>query len=175
MIKNSRTEPRVKPAHGYSATRGGLPCAVGRISGWAMAWWCGPAAEVPHGTGAARAPDAFAAWSSRGGHAHGGRAARLVCMLQWTRCPKKGGVSTMRAAATRLMRWRRRGLTRAAARRAGVERRWHSSVPQWRRHSSHGWHWWWGPALLEGKGEGETHATCEPRCTEDRLTEEEET
>jgi hypothetical protein len=48
-------------------------------------------------------------------------------------------------------------------------------VPWWQRCSGHGWHRWQGPAVPEEKGEGEAHATCESRRTEDRLTEEAET
>jgi hypothetical protein len=81
----------------------------------------------------------------------------------------------MTAAATRLMRWWWRGLTRAAARCARAERKRHGDVPRWRRRSGHGKYWWRGPAVLEGKGEGEAHTTCEPRRPEDRLTVEAET
>jgi hypothetical protein len=159
--------PGFKPAHSYSARRGGLPCAAGQPADWATTWQPGPVVEAAHGAGVGRAPDAFATWSPRSGHARGGWAARLVRMFRQTRCLEKGTVSTVRAAATRLTRWRRLGLTRATARRAGVERRWRGDVPRWRRHSGHGWQ---GPAVPEGKGEGEAHATCEPRRTEDRLT-----
>jgi hypothetical protein len=48
-------------------------------------------------------------------------------------------------------------------------------VPWWQRCSGHRWHRWQGPAVPEEKGEGEAHATCESRRTEDRLTEEAET
>jgi hypothetical protein len=67
----------------------------------------------------------------------------------------------------RLTRWWRRGLTRAAARRAGVEWRRRGDVPRWRRCSDHGRRRWRGPAAPEERGEGEAHATCEPRRTED--------
>jgi hypothetical protein len=77
-------------------------------------------------------------------------------------------------AATRLTRWWQ-GLTRAAARRVGAERRRRGDVPRWQRRFGHGWRWWRGPAAPEVKGEGEVHATCEPQRTEDWLTEEAET
>jgi hypothetical protein len=47
-------------------------------------------------------------------------------------------------------------------------------VQQWRRRSGDGWRRWQGPAVLKEKGEDEAHANCEPRRTEDRLTEETE-
>jgi hypothetical protein len=65
-------------------------------------------------------------------------AARLVRVLRRTRCPRNGGVSTVRASVMRLMRWWWRGLTRAVTRRAGMEWRRRSTVPQWRRRSGHG-------------------------------------
>jgi hypothetical protein len=161
-----------KLARGYSVRRGGLPHAAGRPSGWATAWWPGPAEEAARGAGAGRTSDALTVWSPRGGHARSSGVVWLVCVLRRTRCLEKGGVSTVRAAATHLTRWRWRGLTRAAAQRAGVERRRHGDVPQWQRCSGHGWQ---GPAVPEEKGEGEAHATCESQRTEDQLTEEVET
>jgi hypothetical protein len=94
--------------------------------------------------------------------ARSGGATWLVRVLQLTRCPGKDCVSTVRAAATHLTRWRQRGLTRATTRRAGAERRRRGDVPWWQRRSGHGWHWWQGPAVPKGKGEGEVQATCEP-------------
>jgi hypothetical protein len=150
-----------------------LQCKARRPTSWLGH---GLVARSSCGGGPARhASDALAVWSPRGGHARDGGAARLAHMLHWTRCPGNSGVSTMRAAATRLTRRWRRGLTRAAARSAGAERRQCGDVPRWRRRSGHGWRQWQGPASQEGKGEGEAHATCEPRRTEDWLTEEVET
>jgi hypothetical protein len=131
----------------------------------------------------ARPADWATAWSSRGGGPRCGSGARasdaltawLVRVFRWTTCPEKGSVSTVRVAAMRQTRWRHRGLTRVAARRAGAERRWRGDVPRWRRRSTHRWHRWWGPVVQEGKGKGEAHATCEPRRMEDRLTEEAKT
>jgi hypothetical protein len=120
----------------------------------------------------AHAPDELAAWSPRSGHAHDSGVGRLARVLRRTRCPRNGGKSTAGAAAMRLMRWRGRWLTQAVARRVRVKRRRHDDVPWWRRRSGHRWRWWRGPAVLEEKGEGEAHATCEPRRTEDRPTEE---
>jgi hypothetical protein len=160
MIKNSGTVSGFKPAHCYSASV--AACHV-RPADQPTGPWPGGPVQLR------RQPAA----PERG--ARGGGAARLVRVLRRTRCPRKGGVSTMRAATTRLMRWRRRGLTRAAARRAGAERRRRGDVPRCQWRFAHGWHRWRGPAVPEGKGEGEAHATCEPRRTEDRLTEEAET
>jgi hypothetical protein len=180
-IKSIRKQ--FKPAAQWRAESGPrLQCKAWRP---AMRSW--PTSRLGHG---------LAAWSirrggprrgsrTRVGHTHGmvtawwprarGGAARMSRVLRRIRCPRNGGMSTVRAAATCLMRWWRRGLTRAAARRAGVERRRCGDVPRWRRRSSHGWHRWWDPAAPEGKGEGEAHATCEPRRTEDWLIEEAET
>jgi hypothetical protein len=66
--------------------------------------------------------------------------ARLAHVLRRIRCPRNGGVSTARAAGMRLMRWQWRGLTPAAARRAGAEWRRRSEVPRWQRRSGHGRH-----------------------------------
>jgi hypothetical protein len=111
------------------------------------------------------------AWSPRGGHAHGGGAARLARVLLRTRCPGNSGMSTVRAEAMRLTRWRQRGLTRAAARRAGVEQRRRGDVTRWRRRSGHGRHQWRGPTVPE---EGEK-VRCTPLVIHDawrtRLTE----
>jgi hypothetical protein len=48
--------------------------------------------------------DALTAWSPHGGHTHDGGTARLAHVLRRIRCPRNGGVSTVRAAATRLTR-----------------------------------------------------------------------
>jgi hypothetical protein len=133
MIKNSHTVPGFKPAHGLwrkewqPATRDRPTIWLGHSLAARSSRGDGPR----RGSGA-RAPDAFATWSPHGGHARGGEAARLVRVLRRTRCPEKGGMSTVRAAATRLTRWQRRGLSRATARRAGEER----------RRSDHGWRRW---------------------------------
>jgi hypothetical protein len=122
------------PACSYSARLSGLP----RVAGWATAWRPGPTMEAAPGAGAGRA------------------AARLARVLRRTRCPRNCGVSTVRAAATCLTRWWWRWLTRAAARRAGAERRWRGDVPRWRRRSGHGRRRWWGPAAPE-EGEKVRH------------------
>jgi hypothetical protein len=123
-----------------------------------MAWQSGPAAEAACGAGAGRAPDALTMWSPRGGHAHGDK----VSQKRQREHREGGGNAPDEVVAVR-------------AGRAGVEQRRRGDVPRWRRCPDHGWRWWRGPAVLEGKGEGEAHATCEPRCTEDLLTEEVET
>jgi hypothetical protein len=94
--------------------------------------------EAAHGAGEGCASGVLTVWSPRGGHARGVGAARLAHMLEWTRCPENSGVSTVRVVGMHLMRWRWRGLTRAAARHAGVEWRRRGDVPRWRRCSDHG-------------------------------------
>jgi hypothetical protein len=142
-------------------------------SGGALACWCGSAhrGDQPTRCPAARMMRS-APWSPCSGHARVGGVARLARVRRQTRCIGKGSTSIVGVAATCLTRWRWRGLTRATAWRAGAERRRPDDVQRWRSRSGDGWHQWRGPAVLEEKGEGEAHANCEPRRTEDRLTEE---
>jgi hypothetical protein len=130
-------------ARGYSARRCGLPRAVADK----------PAGPRPGGPVQPRRRPTAWEWGARDGGV-----ARLVRVVQWTRCLGNGGVSTVGAVVMRLMRWQRRWLTRAMARRARVERRRRDDVQRWRRRSGDRWCRWRGPIVLEEKGEGEAYA-----------------
>jgi hypothetical protein len=132
-------EKRLNPGHSTGLeTSPGLQCEAWRPRlGHSLAARSSRGGGPWRGSGA-RAPDALATWSPRGGHALGGGVVRLVHVLQQTRCPGKGGTSTVGAVAMRLMRWRQRWLTRAVARHARAARRRRGDVPRWQRHSGDG-------------------------------------
>jgi hypothetical protein len=92
----------------------------------------------PVGSGVARRT--HRPWSPRGGHMHGGVASPGS---PTDKVSREGGVSTVGAAATRLTRWRQRGLTQAVGRREGEEGWWLIDIPRW----------WRGPVAGEGGDE----------------------
>jgi hypothetical protein len=134
----------------------------GRTVTWASAWRPGPSGKAVCGavSRCTRSP--------RTGWCGGERASGLVAASRW-----QGFVGELAGATGRTPCKTVGGGAHPSS--GAVERRWRASgsgIQQRRDGSGDWWQWRRGPAVSGRKREGEAHGNWEPRCTEERLTEE---